>query len=91
MTCREHIDQFLCDYVNGDLPTEQRAAFEHHIACCQPCQIYLDSYRKTIAAGRACCCHLRNPELAVVPDELVKAIMATMQRTGPSSCGGEKP
>ncbi len=81
MTCREHIEQFLCDYVNGELPREQAAAFERHIACCKPCMLYLDSYRKTIAAERACCCHVKNPELAAVPEELVKAIMATLGKS----------
>ena len=76
VTCREQIENFLADYVCGELPEAQRAEFEKHLALCPACRNYLDSYKLAIDCSRICSCHVKNPELAQVPDELVKAILA---------------
>lgn len=74
MKCSDLITRFLADYVEGTLPSETRADFEHHLDVCASCVAYLRTYRETIAmavaAGNA-------PRLDVqdVPEELVKAIL----------------
>lgn len=73
ITCRELID-FLMDYVNGDLPPDQKASFEKHLSACPPCREYLRNYRDTIHIAKTAC---RGTEsLPQMPDELVKAILA---------------
>ena len=47
MNCRE-FTEFLHEYLFGDLPAEERAEFEKHLAECPWCIAYLDSYKKTI-------------------------------------------
>ena len=79
ITCRELYD-FILDYLTGELPARERAKFEEHLAVCPSCVHYLDSYRKTVALGKAA--HARNggappPE---VPEELVRAILASRPR-----------
>ena len=75
LTCVEFED-FLIDYMAGDLPAGQRRVFEFHIRICRECREYLAAYRRTIeVAGRA-----YQDETAPVPDEvpedLVQAIVA---------------
>lgn len=76
VTCREQINQFLGEYLADELTTPQRTVFERHMDDCPPCRDYLDSYRKTIDCMKAACCHLKNPELALIPNDLIKAILA---------------
>ena len=74
MKCSDLITTFLADYVDGALPPETLADFEHHLDVCASCLAYLRTYRETIAmaaaAGTA-------PRLDVqdLPEELVRAIL----------------
>lgn len=71
ITCRELID-FLLDYLEGSLPTEQRAVFERHLAMCPECVNYLEEYKTAVRLGRAACCD-DNPQ--PLPEGLVRAIL----------------
>ncbi len=79
MTCREFID-FLSEYLEGELPEASRAAFEAHLAACVDCSNYLKSYRKTIAMGRLAFGRSDEPLPGGVPEDLVKAILASRPR-----------
>ena len=46
MTCRELID-FLMEYLDRELPADQRAAFETHLDMCPACVDFLNSYQAT--------------------------------------------
>lgn len=76
MTCRDFIT-FLMQYLDGELPTEQEAVFEQHLADCPDCLAYLRSYAATIKLGKAAFADLDKPVPAEVPEDLVKAILAT--------------
>lgn len=74
LTCVE-FENFLIDYMEGDLPARQRRVFEFHMKICRECREYLAAYRRTIeVAGRA-----YEDGAAPVPDEvpedLVRAIL----------------
>lgn len=73
MNCADLITTFLADYVDGNLPAETLADFEHHLDVCASCVAYLHSYRATIAlaAGSAAMSE-------EAPEELVRAILATL-------------
>ena len=73
MKCRE-CDEFLGDYVAGELPAEVLATFELHLARCRNCRTYLAQYRATIKAGKTAC-DAYNEGLRM-PEELVQAILA---------------
>jgi anti-sigma factor RsiW len=75
LTCRELID-FLWRYVEDDLSPEERKAFDRHLALCPSCRAYLDSYRKTIALGKAAYADPSAEVPAEVPDEIVAGILA---------------
>src|SRR5262245_31198945 len=81
MTCRQLID-FLAEYLDGELPETQRHEFDRHLAICDACVAYLQSYKATIALGKAvfeCEDEEPPPEL---PAELLDAILAARAREG---------
>jgi anti-sigma factor RsiW len=47
LTCKEFIEDFLADYLDGSLGTETVAELEAHLAACRPCVAYLNTYQKT--------------------------------------------
>ena len=75
MTCREFAD-FLQDYLSGDLSSETRGAFEHHLHECANCVRYLTSYKETVTLGQRAFDDAESSLPADVPEDLVKAILA---------------
>jgi len=47
LTCKEFIEDFLADYLDGSLGPETVAELEAHLAACRPCVAYLNTYQKT--------------------------------------------
>ena len=82
MICRDLIE-FLVDYLEGTLPTEQRNEFESHLKDCPPCVAYLETYRQTIALGKVCLDDKVQPAAPKMPEDLVKAILAAKAAKGP--------
>jgi anti-sigma factor RsiW len=80
VTCREFAS-FINDYLVGELARVHRLAFERHLAACPNCERYLGQYRETIAAGRAAFGDADGALPPEVPEELVRAILATRHRT----------
>ena len=72
MTCRE-LNDFLLDYLEGELPERVRASFEEHLGVCEPCVRYLEEYREVVRLGRACA---DDHAPADAPEELIQAILA---------------
>lgn len=77
MKCRE-CDEFLVDYVAGELAGDVLATFEHHLSRCRNCRVYLEQYRATIKAGKTACEAVRDA-LGPMPEELIQAILAARQ------------
>jgi anti-sigma factor RsiW len=73
MTCRE-LHEFLMAYLDGELPADQRAAFERHISLCTSCLAYLETYKKTPGVAREAM--LRSTKQTTAPEGLVRAILA---------------
>ncbi len=86
VSCKE-ICQFLCDYVEGELPVGQCEAFQFHMKECRSCAEYLRQYEGTIRASKRCMCpgHVKPPP---VPEDMVTAIMKALGRP---CCGPKKP
>ncbi|HJZ93913.1 MAG TPA: zf-HC2 domain-containing protein [Gemmataceae bacterium] len=81
MNCRE-FTEFLHEYLFGDLPAEERAEFDKHLAECPWCVAYLDSYRKTIQLGQAAFSGREDgPPPASAPEELIQAILRARSRS----------
>lgn len=84
ITCRQLLD-FIYDYLEGSLPTADRAEFERHLGVCPSCVNYLETYRQTTRISRLA---LRPPgdstaeqDLpADLPEPLLHSILATLRR-----------
>lgn len=76
MTCREVLD-FLMAYLDNEVDSMTRVAFEHHLSICRCCRDYLRNYQDTVRLSRDA---FRDAEQAQVPEELVRAIL---RATGP--------
>jgi anti-sigma factor RsiW len=73
MTCRELTD-FLMAYLDGELAPRIRRQFDEHLAQCEDCRSYLDSYRRVVALGRSVGSTGEDAAEAGVPEELIQSI-----------------
>ena len=76
MTCREFTD-FIHSYLDRELPDAERSEFEHHLALCEPCVRYLESYRRTLDLCKSAYVDEQEPVPNDVPEELIQAILAS--------------
>jgi anti-sigma factor (TIGR02949 family) len=77
LCCRDAV-QFLLQYLDGELPADQRARFELHLRSCPPCVDYLESYRETIRLGKAC-----SEQEAPLPEKLREGILRALRDLKP--------
>lgn len=83
MTCRE-LNEFLADYVSGELLPEVRSRFEAHLVRCATCAAYVRSYGETVRLARAAGHDLEQQLVPTeAPEELVDAIL--------DSVAGDRP
>jgi anti-sigma factor RsiW len=52
VTCKSGVE-LLMDYLEGLLAPDLRAALEQHVAACQRCAAFVESYRRTPTVLRA--------------------------------------
>ena len=76
LTCQQLID-FLLSYLDNELPADQRAEFDRHMAACPSCVDYLNTYEKTIHLAKTCASESVPEE---VPESLVQAILEARKR-----------
>jgi len=77
LTCQQLID-FIMSYMDDELPQDQRAEFDRHMAACPSCVDYLKTYEKTLLLAKSCADDLV-PE--AIPESLVQAILEARKRT----------
>jgi len=80
LTCQQLID-FIMSYLDNELPDDQRAEFDRHMAACPSCVDYLETYEKTVRLTKT---EADDPVPAEVPESLVQAILAARKKTLPS-------
>ena len=71
-TCEEVLT-FLAEYLAGELPPVRREEFDRHLAGCDSCRAYLDTYAETIRLARGA---EAETAVAELPVDLVRAILA---------------
>ena len=72
MTCQQLID-FIASYLDNELPEDEQAAFDRHLAACPSCVNYLKTYKRTVLLAKAAA---NEPVPDEVPESLVLAILA---------------
>jgi anti-sigma factor RsiW len=79
MMCREVI-AFLADFLAGELPVDERAEFEAHLAECPWCVAYIQTYQEAVRMGKAVLGAPDEPAAGRAPEELIRAILAARGR-----------
>ncbi|MEO6259992.1 MAG: zf-HC2 domain-containing protein [Thermoanaerobaculia bacterium] len=69
ITCREVIE-FIIDYLDGELPSEDLRQFKRHLDVCPSCVAYLQNYEQTLRLARD------SHEELDLPEGLVAAVLA---------------
>ncbi len=79
LTCRE-VNDFLADYLAGELEPDTREVFDAHLTRCPECVAYLRSYAETIRLAKVALSDPPGPLPADMPERLVRAIHAARGR-----------
>lgn len=79
MTCRDFID-FLSAYLDRELSPEEMDRFDGHLAVCPACVDYVKTYEQTVRLTRSVGLEPDSPLPDDVPEDLVKAILATRKK-----------
>jgi len=74
ISCRE-FENFVIDYLDGELNSRQQQRFESHLRMCRECREYLQAYKRAIDIDRAVCTMDDEAVPENVPEELIKAIL----------------
>jgi len=81
VTCQELVE-FLAAYLETDLGPAEAEEFERHMAMCEDCRNYVETYQKTVALEREA---FEDPSATVpsgVPEDLITAILAARKQQG---------
>jgi len=73
ITCVDFED-FIVDYLDGELPERQKMVFELHLRICRECREYLAAYRRTMEVSKVTIQSDRPDTLDTMPGDLIKAI-----------------
>ncbi len=75
LTCKE-FDEFMIDYLEGDLPVWQKTMCWLHVKLCRECAYFVKQYRQVVALGREAFDSPDEPIPDSVPEELIEAALA---------------
>lgn len=74
ITCRE-FEEFVLQYLDGELPQKQVKIFEWHLRICRECREYLAAYKRTIEVGKAALGSADESVPDDVPEDLIRAVL----------------
>ena len=75
LTCKE-FDDFMVDYLDGDLTVWQKFMCWLHVKMCRECAHFIQKYQKVIKLGRSAFDTPDDPVPDSVPEELIEAALA---------------
>jgi anti-sigma factor RsiW len=67
-------------YLDGELAPNLRRQFDGHLAECEDCRSYLDTYRRVVALGRSVGSVGDDATAAGVPEELIQSIRHVLKK-----------
>jgi len=80
ITCRQFED-FLIDYLEGDLSARQKFVFELHLKVCRECRDYLAAYKRVVeVSARAGNAGEMDASLPPVPTDFINAVLAARKQ-----------
>ncbi|MGH8119196.1 MAG: hypothetical protein ACRESK_01125 [Gammaproteobacteria bacterium] len=79
LTCRQ-VEQFLLDYLEGNVTLWTWCKFRYHLFLCDDCRQYLQDYRNAVALGRRIFVNPEDEAAGKVPDEILAAILKAREQ-----------
>ncbi len=79
LTCRD-MEDFMSDYVEGDLDLLTRIQFTMHLAMCGDCRRYLQMYKDSIALGKRIFDCPDDEATGHAPQDMINAILAATEK-----------
>ena len=73
MTCRE-LEEFIVDYIDGNLPYSKKIMFVFHLIMCDECNSYINAYKKSIELGKKHFEEIDKDLQVDPPDKLIEII-----------------
>ena len=74
LTCLE-FEEFIDDYIDGNLPASVSRKVYLHLLACWDCKSYIRAYKRSIEMSKAFCDKLDSEVLEDVPDELISIVL----------------
>ncbi len=74
LTCLE-FEEFIDDYIDGNLPASVSRKVYLHLIACWDCKSYIRAYKRSIEMSKAFCDKLDSEVLEDVPDELISIVL----------------
>jgi len=78
LNCRE-LEDFLDDYIDGNLPASVRRKVYLHLLACGDCRSYISAYKRSIEMGKALCDKLDSEVPEDVPEELITFVLENIK------------
>lgn len=85
ISCRE-FDDFIVDFLDGNLSPAQQRVFNFHMKICPLCRDYLEAYKLSMELGKRAYRDDDAPVPDDVPEDLVAAVLAA-RSAGPEPSG----
>ncbi len=86
LSCKQ-LDEFLVDFLDGELPFATRLSMQMHLGLCRPCREFVSQYQRAIELGREA--FVGQGEFADVPEALVQAVLESMPGRRDGGDGGD--
>ena len=78
ISCKE-LEDFILDYLDGNLSLRQRLSFRVHLALCRDCRGYLAAYKRARQLAKGASDRFAD-DLPPMPEELVEVILRVTDR-----------
>lgn len=76
ITCQQLIE-FISQYRDHELASQERSEFERHLSVCPSCVAYLKTYEQTVLLAKA---SADDPVPDEIPEPLLKAILEARRK-----------
>ncbi len=79
LTCKQ-FDEFMIDYIEGNLPLRQKISCGLHFRMCRNCARFVEQYRRVILLEKNAYLEPDNSIPEEIPEELLKAALSHVKQ-----------
>jgi len=79
LTCKQ-FDEFMIDYIEGNLPLWQKISCGLHVRMCRKCARFVEQYKRIILLEKNAYLEPDNSIPEEIPEELLKAALSHVKQ-----------